>query len=468
MSRIESGRLTLKSEEFSFSKLLEQINTMFSSQSMEKGSHYNCYIKGTIDDYYIGDNMKLKQVLINILGNAVKFTPKGGNIDLTVERTARFNNKSTLRFTITDTGIGISEEYLPHIFDSFSQEDSSSTNKYGSSGLGLAITKSLVEMMNGQIEVKSKKGSGTVFTVSVTLLDSERKFIEKDENEFYTDHMSVLVIDDDPIACEHAGLVLRKIGISCDTAFSGEEAINMIELRHARHEPYSFILADLKIPGMDGIETTKKIRSISGNESAMIILTAYMWDDILDKAVNAGVDGFIAKPIFANNIIDELRKVLKKRQASEDTVHPADLNGKHILLAEDIEINAEIIRLILAEKNVIIDHAENGRVAVEKFASSEQGYYDSILMDVRMPEMDGLEATAAIRAMDRSDAEKIPIIAMTANAFDEDVKHSLQVGMDAHLSKPVEPERLYQTLEELIGKYRATPPAVRARTGQFT
>ena len=450
MSRIESGRLTLKNEDFSFSKLLEEINTMFSGQSTYKGVQYNCHIKGSVDDHYIGDNMKLKQILINIIGNAVKFTPEGGNIELTVERTAQFDGKSTLRFTIADTGIGMSKDYLPHIFDSFSQEDSSSTNKYGSSGLGLAITKNIVEMMNGNIEVKSENSMGTVFTVTVTLTDSRHSDDEGDYPFIDPGEMSVLVIDDDPVACEHAKLVLEKIGISCEIAYSGADAIEMVKLRHARATPYNLILVDLKMPDMDGVETTREIRKIVGHESAIIIITAYRWDDVLEEAVNAGVDSFIAKPLFANNIIEEFRSALRKKNSSKSAKPKKVLKGRHILLAEDVQINAEIMTMVLAMREITCDHVQNGREAVDRFTASDEGYYDAILMDIRMPEMDGLEAAAIIRELDRSDAAAIPIIALTANAFDEDVQRSLQAGMNAHLSKPIDNDALFSTLEGLI------------------
>lgn len=450
MSRIESGRLILKNEEFSFSNLLEQINTMFSSQCTDNGLQYNCHINGSVDDYYIGDSMKLKQVLINIIGNAVKFTHEGGSVDLTVERTAQFDKKSTLRFTVSDTGIGISKEYLPHIFDSFSQEDSSATNKYGSSGLGLAITKSIIEMMNGNIEVRSEKGKGTTFTVAVTLMDSERRHDEINELVIDTNNMSVLVIDDDPVACEHAKLILEKIGIACEIAYSGSDAIEMVKLRHARQNPYNLILVDLKMPDMDGIETTREIRKIVGHESAIIIITAYRWDDVLDEAISAGVDSFIAKPLFANNIIEEFRSALHKKNSSKSAKPQTDLKGRHILLAEDVPINAEIMTMVLAMRELNVDHVENGRAAVDKFIASDENYYDAVLMDIRMPEMDGLEATTIIRSLDRSDAKSIPIIALTANAFDEDVQRSLQAGMNAHLSKPIDNNALFATLESLI------------------
>lgn len=451
MSRIESERMTLKNEEFYFPKLIEAINTMFSGQCTDKGLDYTCRLEGEFDDYYIGDNMKLRQVLINILGNAVKFTPEGGKVELTVKRVNAYKGQSTLQFVISDTGIGMSEEFLPRIFDTFVQEDPKDAGKYGSSGLGMAITKNIVEMMNGNIEVQSKKGEGSVFTVTVTLTDCDKKAGDHEDTEVDISKMSVLIIDDDPVACEHARLVLEKAGIASEIAMSGVEAVEKVNIRHARREPYNLILVDLKMPEMDGVETTRKIREIVGNESAIIILTAYRWDDVLEEAINAGVDSFLAKPIFAANVIDEFRTTfMRKNAGSSKEKAKADLTGKRILLAEDMEINADIMKMMLQMREMEVEVAENGQVAVDCFANHPAGYYDAILMDMRMPVMDGLEATKTIRAMDREDAKSIPVIALTANAFDEDVQRSMQAGLNAHLSKPVQPEVLFETLTELI------------------
>ena len=331
MSRIESGRVTLHREEFNFPETLEQINTMIMSQCADKGLHYECRVLSRVDDYYIGDATKLKEVLINILSNAIKFTEAPGSVTMSVERTARFEDQSTLCFRIQDTGIGMDREFLPKIFDAFSQEDSSTRNKYGSTGLGMAITKNIVEMMNGTIGVDSEKGVGTTFTVAVTLKNSDR-------------------------------------------------------VAQAAEAP-------------NGLEQTST--AAAGEEETLT------------------------------------------------------LAGRRILLAEDIAINAEIMMDVLSMEEIEADHAKNGRICLEMFANSAPGTYSAILMDVRMPEMDGLEAAAEIRALDRPDAKKIPIIALTANAFDEDVQRSLQAGMNAHLSKPVEPDHLYRTLEELIKKAEA-------------
>lgn len=451
MSRIESGRLTLKNEEFSFRKLLDAVNTMFHSQCQDKGLTYRFNMTPDINEYYIGDNMKLRQILINILGNAVKFTDEGGEVQLQIERKAKFEGKSTLCFKISDTGIGVSEDYLPYIYDAFSQEEDSSTNKYGSSGLGMAITKSLVEMMNGNILVESEKGVGTTFTVTITLSDSDRTEEGALADSIHPEDMTVLIVDDDPIARDHAQLVLEKVGVITETAENGLQALEMVKLRHARREPYNLILVDWKMPEIDGIETTRMIRDAIGHESAIIILTAYRWDDILDEAVQAGVDSFLPKPLFAAAIMDEFKTAVKKKKLSEqDGQTKTDLRGRRVLLAEDMAINAEIMKMVLEMREIKADHAANGRIAVELFTSHPEGYYDAILMDMRMPEMDGLEATRAIRASNRVDAKTVPIIALTANAFDEDVQRSMQAGLNAHLSKPVQPEVLFETLESLI------------------
>ena len=449
MSRIESGRIVLRREEFSFRSMLEQINTMVMSQCSEKGLKYECQVLGGVSDYYIGDDMKLKQVLINILSNAIKFTNAPGSVSLTVERTGTFQDQSTLRFVVRDTGIGIDSAFLPRVFDSFAQEDTTRSSKYGSTGLGMAITKSIVELMNGSISVESRKGEGSAFTVIIPLRNSAHQgpvthYIKPDD-------MRVLIVDDEEIAAEHARMVLEEVGIQADTCLTGEDALHMLEVKHSRHTPYNLVLLDWKMPEMDGLEVARRIRSRYDNETTIIILTSFNWDEIMDEALHIGVDSFLAKPLFASNVIDEFERLARKNNMSLFKERKrADLKGRRILLAEDILINAEIMKELLSMKEALIDHAENGRVAVEMFERSEPGSYAAVLMDVRMPEMDGLEATRAIRALNRPDAARVPIIAMTANAFDEDVQRSLRVGMNAHLSKPVEPELLYQTLEELI------------------
>ena len=448
MSRIESGRMIIRNEEFSFSGMLEQVNTIISGQCRDKGLKYDCRTSGKIDDYYIGDETKLRQVIINILGNAIKFTPEGGSVSFLIEEGKRYDRKAVLKMTFRDTGIGMSKEYLPHLFDAFSQEDASSTNKYGSAGLGMPITRSIVELMNGSIDVKSEKGKGTTFTVTVTLGESERQSCRAD-SAVNPGELSVLAIDDDPIALEHAQIVLGQAGMTCDTALSGEEGLEKVRLHHARMADYDLILVDWKMPEMDGVEATRRIREVVGSHTPIIILTSYNWDEIAEEAKRAGVDTFVAKPLFAGSVLEQFREAFRRKTESKP-VQRADLKGRRVLLAEDVEVNAEIMVMVLGMRGIEADVAENGRVAVEKYLTQPAGWYDAILMDMRMPEMDGLEATRKIRASGREDAESIPVIALTANAFDEDVQRSMQAGLNAHLSKPVEPDALFDTLEALI------------------
>jgi CheY-like chemotaxis protein len=303
--------------------------------------------------------------------------------------------------------------------------------------------------MSGMIEVKSEKSGGTTFTVTVTLGESDRKTSGMHEGVLKPHEMNVLVIDDDPIALEHAQIILGQVGINCDVAESGSEGIEMVKLRHARREPYNLILVDWRMPELDGVETTRQIRRIVGGETPIIILTSYSWEDITEEATAAGVDTFVAKPLFAGTVMDEFREAFKKKNTRLEH-ETADLKGRRVLLAEDVMVNAEIMMMVLSMREIEVEHAENGRIATEMFASHTSGYYDAILMDMRMPEMDGLEATKIIRAMDRADAKVIPIIALTANAFDEDVQRSMQAGLNAHLSKPVEPDVLFETLESML------------------
>jgi CheY-like chemotaxis protein len=369
---------------------------------------------------------------------------------MTVERTGQFENQSTLCFCIRDTGIGMDKEFIPKIFDAFSQEDGSRKNKYGSTGLGMAITKSIVEMMNGSIAVESEKGVGTQFSVTVTLRDCNREGLER-ENRMDVSAMRVLVVDDDIVAAEHARMVLDEVGVRVDVCTNAAEALRMLEVQQTKQEPYNLVLMDWNMPEMNGMEATRAIREQFDRDTTVVVLTAYNWDDIQEEAHSVGVDSFLAKPLFASNVIDEFERIARHNNMDLfNEKKRVEMAGRRVLLAEDMEINAEIMMDLLDMEDVESEHAENGRIALEMFVNHEPHYYDAILMDVRMPEMDGLEAAAAIRALDREDARRIPIIALTANAFDEDVQRSLQAGMNAHLTKPVESEHLMQTLGELI------------------
>ena len=463
MSRIESGRMVLKNEEFSFKEFLDQINIMINGQCVDKGLHYDCRFIGQVNDYYYGDDLKLKQVIINILGNAVKFTDPPGEVTLTVEQIAEFEGMCTLRFTMKDTGAGMDKEYIPRIFESFSQEDATTTNRYGGSGLGMASTKNFVDVMNGDIQVESEKGVGSVFTVTVTLKASSRS-VSLDEVKALPPGLRAFVVDDDEIACEHAQVILRTLGIEADTASRPQDALNRIRSAHDQGHPYGLLMTDYKMPGMNGLDLTRAVRSFDHGETAIIILTGYNYDIIEEEARLDGVDGIMPKPLFSDSLMKNIHSVFEARnglvtvskddssleaESQEDTGNV--LAGRRVLMAEDVDQNAEILEDLLDLEDISAEHAVNGAAAVRMFSDRPAGYYDAILMDVRMPEMDGLTATRAIRAMDdHPDAKTIPIIAMTANVFDEDVERSLQAGMNAHLSKPVEPDRLYETLAKFL------------------
>ena len=467
MSRIESGRMVLKNEDFAMRDFLDQINVIINGQCVDKGLEYECSIIGGIDDYYIGDDMKLKQVLINILGNAVKFTNAPGKVSFLVQQTGRSDGSCTLRFTMRDTGIGMDKEYIPKIFEAFSQEDATTTNKYGGSGLGMAITGNLVEMMGGRIDVESEKGVGSTFTVTVSLGESEMKLRNMELDKVLT-RLRVAFVDDDEVACTHAQLVLDEIGIHPDVFDRSTEAYSWIRKKWDEGEPYDIIISDYRMPVMDGVTLTEEIRRFDEGRTGIIILTGYDFDEVAERAHRQGVDGILTKPLFADTLLHEIQTVMKSRIKLEDQegaageaagTAPEDegygLEGIRVLVAEDVEINAEILMDLLEIEEIESERAANGQIAADMFADSSEGYYDAVLMDIRMPVMDGLTSAAAIRAMERADAKTVPIIALTANAFDEDVQNSLEAGMNAHLSKPVEPDKLYKTLSELIHRKRA-------------
>ena len=449
MSRIESGRMLLKNEEFDFRRLLDSINTILYSQCQDNEIDYECVIKGYTEESYIGDELKLQQVLINILGNAVKFTPKGGRIRFLVEQLSSEGTNARLQFTIADTGIGIDEEFLPQIFDAFAQENRGRTSSYGGTGLGLAISRSLVKLMDGSIQVHSVKGVGTDFTIDITVgLPASIQQRGKPARDFSA--LRTLIVDDDLIDCQHAEIVLRQAGILAQWVKSGGEAVERVKAARRSGQDYRLVIIDWKMPEMDGIETARAIRKIAGPEVTILILTAYDWSEIEQKARNAGVDSFMRKPIFASSVIQAYDDVCKRTMSDGELQAHYDFSGKRILVVEDNEINAEIARTLLEMKGFAVDVASNGVEAIRLFTESKVGGYAAILMDIRMPYMDGLEATKTIRAIRKEDSQTIPIVAMSANAFDEDVQKSLESGMNDHLSKPLDTEQMYAVLDRLI------------------
>ena len=459
MSRIESGRMALKNEEFSFREFLDQVSVIINGQCRDKGLQYSCHIIGRVYDYFYGDDLKLKQILINILGNSVKFTDPPGEVSLSVQQLDKDGDICRLRFTIKDTGIGMDESFIPKLFEAFSQEDATTTNAYGGSGLGMSITKNYVEMMGGTIEVQSMKGVGSTFFVTVSLQASDRKAALEEKALTLPEGLRALVVDDEEIACEHIRLVLESLGVPSDTTTSSKDALEMLRSAHERGETYPLLLTDYRMPDLTGMDLVKAVRSFSGNETAIIILTGYNLESFEDEAFKERVDGILSKPLFSDSLLREIHSILVRRKGyvpklEEEIEEEEDhsLAGRRVLMAEDVEQNSEILMDLLELEDMEAEHAQNGQIAVDMFRESEEGYYDAILMDVRMPVMDGLTATRQIRALDRPDAKTIPIIAMTANVFDEDVEQSLNAGMNAHLSKPIEPEKLYDTMRRLIIK----------------
>ena len=454
MSRIESGKMLLKSETIPTEEFLNGINSICYSQAVAKGVDYECILDPVLNDCYIGDAMKLQQVLINILSNAVKFTQEGGKVTFSVSQHRRTKNGALLRFIVNDTGRGISDDFLPHIFEPFSQESTGTTALYGGTGLGLAISKSIVDMMGGKITVRSIKGIGTEFTVDVKLgvTEEDRLRHRPKKQDYNFSHLKTLVVDDDVAVCESAILTLREMGIQAEWVDSGRKAVDQVHGLWDRGRYYDLILIDWKMPEMDGLETARRIRAIVGPEVTIIIMTAYDWTAIEHEAKLAGVNLLMSKPMFKSSLISAFSKALGEKEEHTQPVQEPDYDftGRRVLLAEDNAISTEVAVLLLESKGFQVDTAENGLRALEMFSKTEQGYYSAILMDIRMPLMDGLTAAANIRHLSNADARTIPIIAMTANAFDDDIEKSRASGMNAHLAKPVDPALLYQTLYDFI------------------
>ena len=385
--------------------------------------------------------------MLNLLSNAIKFTPEGGKVEVALyqENSPLGDDYVRNHLQVKDTGIGMSPEFIKRIFDSFVREDSRRVQKTEGTGLGMAITKYIIDAMGGSIQVESEQDKGTTFYVT---LDMEKALVT--EEEMILPSWNMLVVDDDKQLCESTVASLKSIGVNAQWALDGETAIEMVGKRHSLHEDYQIILLDWKLPGIDGIQTAREIRRHMGEEVPILLISAYDWGEIRDEAEAAGVTDFIAKPLFKSTLYYGLKKYAGISDGPENqNGKEADLTGRRILLAEDNELNWEIAEELLTELGLELEHAENGQICVEMFQSSPIGYYDGVLMDLRMPVMTGYQATEAIRAMDREDAG-LPIIAMTADAFSEDVQKCLDCGMDAHVSKPIDIDEIARLLEKFI------------------
>ena len=452
MNRIESGKMLLKNEKIPFEEFLNGINAICYTQAQAKNIDYENVVDSSVEDYYIGDAMKLQQVIINILGNAIKFTPHGGRVVLHVQQIKKDQFHAVIRFIVNDTGCGISEEFLPQLFEPFAQEHSGTTTMYSGTGLGLAICKSLVEMMDGHIEVRSIVGTGSEFTIDVKMgITEESRTRYLNNPHYHFEQLKTLVVDDDVTVCEQAMITLKEMKIKAEWVDSGAKAIQRVQEKWNQQQFYNMILVDWKMPGMDGIETARRIRAIVGPDVTIIIMTAYDWANIEQEAKLAGVNLLMSKPMFKSSLISAFERALGKQTEAATQVTPDfRFDGKRILLAEDHPLNVEVAKRLLEARGFVVEHADNGLRALEMYTTTPVGYYDAILMDIRMPQMDGLQAANAIRHLTKETARTIPIIAMTANAFDEDVQKSKMAGMNAHLAKPIEPQLLYQTLYDFI------------------
>jgi len=444
MSKIESGKMTLNLELVSLREAMESIINIIQPQIKEKQQKFNVFIYNISSENVRCDSVRLNQVLLNLLSNAIKFTPEGGAIEVSLHEEVSPKGSEFVRILIgvKDTGIGMSAEFKEHIFDSFSREDSRRVQKTEGTGLGMAITKYIVDAMGGTIEVESRQGKGTEFLVT---LDFERA--EEQEETMHLPGITMLVVDDDQQLCESTVESLESIGVSAEWALDGESAVEMVADHHEKHADYQVILLDWKLPGMDGIRTAKELRRQLGDDVPILLISAYDCSEIEMEAREAGISGFLSKPLFRSTLYYGL-----KPYAGADTStfvsekKNVDFSGKRILLAEDNELNWEIANELLSDLGLELEWAENGRLCADMFRQSEVGYYDAVLMDIRMPVLDGYGATDEIRAMDRPDAS-LPIIAMTADAFSEDIQRCLDHGMNGHVAKPIDIKEIERLLE---------------------
>ena len=450
MSKIDAGKMQISHETFSLERTLESITSMVYPQAADKGLTFTVPPVDLSDTVLTGDELRLNQILINLLSNAVKFTPEGGTIRLEIRQLWRRPGRVRLRFTVSDTGVGMSEAFLGHIFDPFEQEDGRRAG--GGTGLGMPITRNLVTLMGGTISVKSRPDQGSTFTVELDFDLPDRENAAPEQKLHAIQSLKVLVADDDRDSCIHASLLLQNLGIDSDWVQTGRECVEKVRAAHRSGTDYDVCLVDWRMPDMDGIEATRRMREAVGPDTLIIIITAYDWGAIEQSARAAGANAFLSKPIFASTLYNALLAVTGIEKAvlcpnPGGSIRRPQLAGRHVLLVEDNEINREIAMELLKMVEITVDYAGDGQEAVDKFLAFGDNY-DLILMDVQMPVMDGYRATQAIRSSGHPRAGSIPIIAMTADAFHEDVVRATEAGMDGHLAKPIDPERLYQMLAE--------------------
>lgn len=449
MSKIDAGRFSLSVSDFSLESMLQRVTSVINFKIDEKKQNFIIKVDKDVPASIIADKQRLIQVMTNLLSNAVKFTPEEGTISLLVHKAEEKGDNCTLHIEVQDTGIGISESQKAKLFQSFQQADGSISRRFGGTGLGLAISKNIVELMGGSIWVDSEPQTGSNFQFTVQVKKGTAKALNKLDRSIDWKNLKVLIVDDSPEVCEYFKDIATSIGMKCKSAYDGFEACKIL----ANDSDYQIIFVDWKMPEMDGIELTRVIRARYGQQAIVIMISAVAWPQIEEEAKAAGVDRFIAKPLLPSLIIDCINECLGCKGLTCNTANRSfetnvDLfQGKHILLAEDIEINREILITLLAETGVAIDIAENGKIACEMLENNSERY-DLILMDIHMPEMDGYQATQNIRAMTFEKAKSVPIIAMTANVFKEDIERCLASGMNDHVGKPLDIEEIMSKLTQ--------------------
>ena len=453
MSKIESGKVELQEEEFNLAELIEGTLTMTRPQIQEHGHSFRINVENVMHELVIGDSRRLQQVFVNILGNAIKYTPDGGKISLSVKETpTKAQGLGHYSFVFEDNGYGMTEDFLKRLFEPFARANDKRTASIQGTGLGMAITRNIVRMMGGDISVESVFGEGSKFTVSVYLKLQEESQVDY---ESFSD-LRVLVADDDPTCCESTCELLNDIGINSEWVLTGKAAVDRVRTRREQGRDFFAVIIDCKMPDQDGVETTRQIRRLAGDSIAIILFSAYDWSDIEQRARDAGVSAFISKPLFRTKLASLFDSIVNSGLGDADFDEPLqaleDLNlvGYRILLAEDQEINADIAIDFLEMAGLEVDWAKDGAEAVEMLSASPDGYYSMVLTDIRMPVMDGYEATKQIRAMERPYVRNIPIVAMSANAFADDVMHSKSIGMNDHIAKPIDIEALTQTLATYV------------------
>ncbi len=448
MSKIESGKMTLSMDQVSLKEVVEGIVSIVQPQVKAKRQKFDVHIENIVTENVCCDSVRLNQVLLNLLSNATKYTPEEGSIQLSVfeEDSPKGENYVRTHVKVKDNGIGMSPEFLKQIYESYSRADGTRVHKTEGAGLGMAITKYIIDAMGGTIEVQSELDKGTEFHIA---LDLEKATVT--DLDMVLPPWNVLVVDDDELLCQTAADSLKSIGVKAEWTLSGEKAIQMaMEHHHARND-FQIILLDWKLPGMDGFQVAKELRRNLGDEIPILLISAYDWSEFESEARNAGISGFISKPLFKSTLFYGLRQYMGVNESNDEvSEQDLDLSGRRILLAEDNELNWEIASELLSDLGVQLEWAEDGQICLDKFLDSPEGYYDAILMDIRMPIMTGYESTQAIRALNRSDASSIPIIAMTADAFSEDIQRCLSCGMNAHIAKPIAVSELARLLKKFF------------------